>query len=38
MPPYEPDTEDQHAHRREPAKLTEQIPAPGENPVLHSTG
>jgi hypothetical protein len=30
MPPYEPDAENEHARRPQPAELTEQIPAPGE--------
>jgi hypothetical protein len=35
MPPHEPDAKNEHSHCRQPAELTEQIPAPGENPVLH---
>jgi hypothetical protein len=30
MPPYEPDAKNEHSHCRQPAELTEQIPAPGE--------
>ncbi len=28
MPPHEPETEDQHAHRRQPAELTERYRLP----------